>query len=780
MTSLRDRIGLRGKLTLAITVPTIALVTGAILAATVLQVRQIKASLVATTTSVVDALSQDFERFDLLRTQDTAADAVNRLRSFESIEHLFLYDADHRVVFAHRSAAVAPIDPPVERYPKPVFEDGHLRLEVDLFAGARRFGHVFVQVETSELAREQRAVVWVAALAILAALVLGGALGFALQRVISRPIVALQRAAREVTEHGDYSARVERSSNDELGAVALAFNAMLERIEARTAELKGANRRLQGEIEERLVAQRGLRRLEEAIEHSSEAIAILDLDGLVTYVNPAVETISGYTRDEVLGRPWTYLSNGDPDTPSYRKARAALESGDTFAGRVVNRRKDGSAYTEEATISPIRDKRGTTLAFVTVNRDVSDRVALEAQLRQSQKMEAIGRLAGGVAHDFNNILTAVLGHVQAMREVLALEPKCADVLAESADQIESSAQRAAALTRQLLGFSRQQVMRIEAVDLAAVVQRMETMLRRLVPESIQLDVTTTPGLRPVSGDTNQIEQVVLNLVVNAQAAMPDGGRLVVEASDAFLDRSYVDAHAGARTGLHGVISVSDTGVGMDGRTIERIFEPFYTTRADGSGTGLGLALVYGIVKQAGGSIQVSSELGRGSTFKIFLPVSEDRVPASERVDARRRPTLEGTETILVCEDDHQVRRVTTRYLETAGYTVLAADHGETCLRVAAEHPSAIDLLISDVVMPGINGKELSIRLLKDRPDLRVLFISGYTRDIISDHGVMNESVEYLEKPFDRRALLLRVRSLLDRPRDRRDASDAIDPDVSNV
>jgi len=396
-------------------------------------------------------------------------------------------------------------------------------------------------------------------------------------------------------------------------------------------------------------------------------------------------------------------------------------------------------------------------------RAEAERQRLEAQLRQVQKLEAVGQLAGGVAHDFNNILTAILGNVELGLSALGSPLASSDTVRQALEQIDRSAQRAAELTHQLLAFSRQQISQPQVLDLNRMLAEMEKMLRRLLTENILLSLRQAPQLKPVRIDAGSLEQVIVNLAVNARDAMPDGGRLLLETADVVLDEAHARQHADARPGPHVMLAVSDTGIGMSRETQERIFEPFFTTKGLGRGTGLGLATVYGIIKQAGGHITVYSEVGRGASFRIYLPAVEAPLAVPEIV-RDGEPTPGGSETILVCEDAEPVRALATRILISAGYTVLAAENGEQALELAAAHPGPIDALVTDVMMPGMNGRAVSDALTARYPALRTLFVSGYTANVIAHHGVLDEGVEFLEKPFTRESLLRRVRDVLDRTR----------------
>src|SRR5438105_8556730 len=383
----------------------------------------------------------------------------------------------------------------------------------------------------------------------------------------------------------------------------------------------------------------------------------------------------------------------------------------------------------------------------------------EERLRQAQKMEAVGRLAGGVAHDFNNLLTVITSYSDLLLEDLGpADPKRDDV-----QQIRKAAEGAAALTRQLLAFSRQQVLQPKALDLKATVAGTEKLLKRLIGEDIQLTTFLAPDLGVVKADPGQIEQIISNLAVNARDAMPSGGRLTIEAANVDMDETYVRGHAPAGPGRYVMLALSDTGIGMDQQTKARIFEPFFTTKEPGKGTGLGLATVYGIVKQSGGFIWVYSEPAHGTSFKVYLPrVAEPAEPAepAATATATAEPTG-GTETVLVVEDAASVRMVTRQVLERVGYVVLEAPNGETALRLAAKHHGPIQLLLTDVVMPGLSGRQLAEQLAKLRPDMKVLYTSGYADHAIVHHGILDSGIAYLQKPFTPEALGRRVRQVLD-------------------
>jgi two-component system cell cycle sensor histidine kinase/response regulator CckA len=395
-------------------------------------------------------------------------------------------------------------------------------------------------------------------------------------------------------------------------------------------------------------------------------------------------------------------------------------------------------------------------------RAEEEKTQLEAQLRRVQRMEAIGQVAGGVAHDFNNILTAIMGNVDMLRTELEQSGAVREEWVGHLDQIDRAAQRAAALTHQLLAFSRRQAVKREVLDLNQILVDMRPMLTQLISEDIALELVLGRDLACVRTDSSQVEQVILNLVVNARDAMPEGGRVVLETANVILDEEHLLAHPEACAGAHVLLTVHDTGCGMSPEVLEHSFEPFFTTKPLGQGTGLGLATVYGAVKQAGGHITVSSRPGCGTAFRVYWPAVETQLSAgaSVRDDGRGR---RGTETVLVCEDDGAVRDLAAHFLRSAGYTVLAAENGGHALELAAAYPDAIHLLVTDVIMPEVDGRHVADALTAARPALKTLFMSGYTSNIIAQHGVLDAGIELLEKPFTRARLLQCVRRLLDQP-----------------
>jgi PAS domain S-box-containing protein len=479
------------------------------------------------------------------------------------------------------------------------------------------------------------------------------------------------------------------------------------------------------------------------------------LDGRYRTVNPALITMLGYGRaEELLRLDIARDVFAEPDGRA--RLLAQFEHADEARAEAQWKRKDGSLITVQLHIRLVRDASGSIDGYDGLVEDVTEQRSLENQFRQAQRLEAVGRLAGGVAHDFNNVLTAITGYTELMLEDTGpRDPKREDLL-----EIRAAAGRATALTRQLLAFSRKQVLQTRVLDVNDVVRTLAKMLQRLIGEDVKLESALAPALGAVRADPGQLEQVILNLAVNSRDAMPGGGRLTIETANVVLDEDYVHRHTGAAAGRHVLLAVSDTGCGMDAETQAHIFEPFFTTKELGKGTGLGLATVYGIVKQSGGHLWVYSEPGKGTTFKIYFPQVDAVIETAELASAAQ-PVMGGRETVLVAEDEPAVREIVTEVLAKKGYQVLRAPDGQTALELARAHDGAIQLLLTDIVMPGLTGRELADALRAERPGVRVLYMSGYTDDAVVRHGVLEEGMPYLQKPFAPNALAVKVREVLE-------------------
>ncbi|MBZ5513137.1 MAG: PAS domain S-box protein [Acidobacteriia bacterium] len=509
------------------------------------------------------------------------------------------------------------------------------------------------------------------------------------------------------------------------------------------------------DITERRQAEAEFRKLWSAVEQSADIVVMTDRNGVIEYVNPSFETLTGYTREETVGRTPRILKSGRQDRAFYGRMWATLLSGKVFRGELVNRKKNGELYWAEKTVTPIVDERGQIRNFISNDRDITERRGLEQQLLHSQKMDAVGQLAGGVAHDFNNLLMVISSYAELLSDSIGGNAKAQ----RQAEEIQKAARRAAGLTQQLLAFSRKQVLAPRIMDLNSVLADIGRMLPRLIGEDIQVEIRPGASLWKVKADPVQIGQVIMNLAVNARDAMPRGGQLVLETSNAHLDDDYARKHVGVSPGEHVMLTVSDTGCGIPADILPHIFEPFFTTKEQDKGTGLGLPTVYGIVKQSGGFIWVYSEVDRGTVFKVYLPRAE--AVADQNQDERpTAPPPRGSETILMVEDEEAVRESTCEYLASRGYTVLQGKDGADALHVLEHFAGKIHLLITDVIMPGMSGAELGMRVRELRPGTKVIYISGYTESTVGHHGVEATS-GFLPKPFTLTALAGKVREVLD-------------------
>ncbi len=519
------------------------------------------------------------------------------------------------------------------------------------------------------------------------------------------------------------------------------------------------------DITERKRAEREIQELAQfrrsIIDQANIWIHVLDRDLNTIVWNPAAAEISGVPEAEALDtqRAWALMH---PD-PGERERMLTLATEIIEEGRVLENyetaitTREGDERVMSWNASRLLGPDGDPIGLLAMARDVTDHRQLEQQLRQAVKMEAIGRLAGGIAHDFNNMLTAILGNAQLIEMRMDKDDDSQRLLRE----IQIAARRSADLTRQLLAFSRKQAMEAETLDLNAVIERLEPMLGRMLGEQIAVLTRTDPDLGLISADPSQIDQVLMNLVVNARDAMPEGGTLTIETANAQISEEQARGHADIDPGRYVTLSVSDTGVGMDAETRERVFEPFFTTKGAEQGTGLGLATVYGIVNQSGGHIHVYSEPERGTVFRVYLPRAESG-DAADLTDAGSGETdLRGGETVLVVEDDEIVRKLVSSVLTRHGHTVLLAESAEEALRLAAGHEGKIDIMVADVIMPGMNGPELAEEIAAQRPDMPVLFVSGYAESAIMHEGVLDEGIHFMQKPFGPEKLLRRIRSVLD-------------------
>jgi PAS domain S-box-containing protein len=567
-------------------------------------------------------------------------------------------------------------------------------------------------------------------------------------------VIAILRGMSEMCDVAERTAESEK------------LNKSLEqRVAERTVQLADTNLELEKEVAEHKLTEGALRESEKRyrmlFESNPFPMWVYDLDTRAFLaVNDAAILHYGYSREEFLGMTIENILPAE-DLASRNKNVSSVAPVNDQAGGWRHRKKDGTIIDVEITSHQLLfDERnaGVVLASdITERKRAEDALyATEEQLRQSQKMEAVGKLAGGVAHDFNNLLTAISGHSELSLRRLGAD----DPLRRNVEVIKSASDRAASLTRQLLAFSRKQVLQPKVLDLNDVVVDTNKLLRRLIGEDIDLLTVLEPSLGKIKADPGQIGQVLMNLSVNARDAMPRCGKLTIETSNIYVDEEYARRHVSVTPGWYVMLAVSDTGCGMDDATQKRIFEPFFTTKEVGKGTGLGLSTVYGIIKQSGGNVWVYSEVGRGTTFKIYLPRT-DKIAENLEVSNGYDDAPAGTETVLLVEDEEIVRDMTHEILRMSGYHVLESSHGSEALAVCEQHRGPIHLMLTDVVMPHMSGRELAERLMPLRPEMRVLYMSGYTDDAIVHHGVLDEGMAFIEKPFTPNALARKVRESLD-------------------
>lgn len=503
----------------------------------------------------------------------------------------------------------------------------------------------------------------------------------------------------------------------------------------------------------RLEVERNM--LSHALKQVNEGLTVFDLDGKILFVNEALLNTFGYEGEELIGVPIEKLLtlNGEYDFQHQILPQSLKGS---WSGELNVKRKDGKEITIFLSTSIVKDKENEPVVIVGVISDITLRKQLEEQLHHSQKMEAIGQLAGGIAHDFNNLLTVIEGYTDLLHNVMPQEGKGLTYVT----QIEKATDRAVSLTRQLLTFSRRQLLQPKVLDINQTIKDLSVMLQRLIGEHIELITELDQQIGHIKADPHQIEQVIMNLIVNARDAMPDGGKLIIETKQIYLDSSYSRLHPDVKAGDYVQLAISDTGIGMSPEIRERIFEPFFTTKEKGKGTGLGLATVYGIVRQSNGYIYVYSELGKGTTFKIYFPSVQRMKPTiiSEKLGGHNKGR---GQKILVVEDEYLVRELIIDTLKNLGYHVYEACNGEQALKLYNEHKNEIDLVLTDLIMPGMNGKQLFEHISREAPNIQVLYMSGYDDNAVSKHGLLNSEIKYLQKPFSPRMLADKLQEIFE-------------------
>ena len=574
--------------------------------------------------------------------------------------------------------------------------------------------------------------------------------------------VAGENASGAPFAPGDEIYRLEQTLHEtadllsaQAGQLRAANNDMERRVAQRTTELSRANEELRDANDMR----------QTLIRFAPLAIFALDPEGRVVFWSPGAERIFGFTEAEAIGQMLPTIPA--VRRPEFEQALALQRAGEVLEGAErTHQRKDGSRVDAAVWSVPLRDPSGKITGFLCFIADVSERKQLEEQFRQSQKLEAVGRLAGGVAHDFNNLLTVIMGYIEML---IAEVPTYSDVL-DYAREIQAAADRASALTGQLLAFSRRQIAQPRVLSLNEAVERSVKLLARVIGEDIGIKTHLDPDLGKIRADPTHIDQALMNLVVNARDAMPKGGTLTIETANIMLDESYAGRHIGVEAGAYAMLAVSDTGVGMTPEIRDRIFEPFFTTKESGKGTGLGLSIVYGVVKQNSGDILVYSEPGNGTSFKLYFPLVE--APAELTEAERRAADLRGAETVLLVEDEERIRKLVVTMLAKQGYRVLEAESPAAAMAYVEERGETIELLLTDIVMPDMNGFDLAKAVRQARPDIKLLYMSGYTDNRVSEGWVLDPGTPFLQKPFTASALAQKVREALGAPKSSSDPSAA--------
>jgi two-component system cell cycle sensor histidine kinase/response regulator CckA len=617
-----------------------------------------------------------------------------------------------------------------------------VEISVPVMIDIKTIGAVTIGMSKHEMHQQiVKTILFVVALNVAVAFVLGAVLFVASKKIVFNPLIELAHASSRLAK-GDLSTEVKVRTTGEVKTLVNSFNEMVKNLAKVTVSKNYVDNIIRSMI---------------------NTLIVVSPDGKIIRVNDATCKLLGYEEEELIGQPAETIFGGE------RSSKDSLMKTIFTDGNVSNleesyRAKNGDEFSVSFSASVMRDENNQIRGTVCVAQDITERkraeqemAALQEQLRQSQKMEAIGKLAGGIAHDFNNLLTVIKGYNQ----LSLLELKKDDPLRANIEVVQKAAERAANLTRHILAFSRRQILEFKVFDLNHLVLNLDKMLRRVIGEDIELVTLLSEDLGKVKSDSGQIEQVFMNLAVNAKDAMPKGGKLTIETANVELDENYAQTHAGVTPGRYVMLAVSDTGVGMTPEVKEKIFEPFFTTKEMGKGTGLGLSTVYGIVKQSGGNIWVYSEPGHGTTLKVYLPRVDESVEELREKEVREE-IPRGSETILVVENEEPVRKLAVRVLQGQGYRVLDASQGDDALLIFKQHQGPIHMMVTDMVMPGMNGLELAKCLESFNREIKVLYMSGYADNAIVRHNILESGMPYIQKPFTEDALRRKVREVLNK------------------
>lgn len=708
-----------------------------------------------------DALARNSTAALTFHDAAAARDVLQALRAEPSVTAACIYTLDGKPFARYVRDGRGPVFvPPPPETQTSRFEGDRLVQFRRILLADETVGTLYLESDLSRLYARMRRYQIVFMLTVAVTLVLALLAAARFQRPISQPLLDLVRTAKAVSGAGDYSIRAKLLNRDEFGVLVAEFNGMLEQIEKRDQELCLHREHLEEKVAARTAE---LRQTEEKyrgiFENAIVGIYQSRPDGRVISLNQAAASICGYDSPEQLLAEITDVARQLYVDPARREEmmRMLSREGVVRDFEYQIRRRDGKKAWLLQNVRAVKNTRGEIELLEGMLHDITERKQLEAQLRQAQKMEAVGRLAGRVAHDFNNALGVIIGYGELLKANFPAE----NPMHRHAEQIVKAGQRAASLTRQLLAFSRKQTIQPVVLDLNSVVADIDKMLRRLIGEDIDLTLVRESKLKCVMADRGQVEQILMNLAVNARDAMPRGGKLIIETANVELGESDVEQHSFLKAGRYVCLNVTDTGCGMHKDVQAHIFEPFFTTKESGKGTGLGLSTVYGIVKQSEGYILVDSEAGKGTSFRIYLPQVEAARQTSAAAGPPARTLPQGTETILLVEDEDSFRGLARGCLQSRGYTVLEARDGASALQVAKDYAGPIHLLITDVIMPGISGRDLAEQLRPSRPEMKLLYMSGYTHDLVSEHGILDSTTVLLEKPFSIEALLTKVRDVLD-------------------